>query len=56
VAQLVSRIDGHTSVVELLAGLRAGRDGQQGTQIAASALAALQILYVDGTIADLLGV
>jgi flavin-dependent dehydrogenase len=56
VARLVSLLDGHTSVAEVLARLRAGRDGQQGGQIAASALAALQILYVDGTIADLAGV
>lgn len=55
VAQLVSCIDGRTSVAELLTRLREGRDASQGTQLEAGALAALQILYVDGTIADLDG-
>src|SRR5262245_40222366 len=55
VAQLVSRIDGHSSVAALLARLCEGRDETQGAQIATSALTALQILYVDGTIADLSG-
>ena len=53
VAQLVSLIDGHSSVAELLARLCEGRDTTQGAQIATSVLATLQILYVDGTIADL---
>jgi hypothetical protein len=55
VAQLVSLVDGHSSVAELLTRLCEGRDTEQGVQIATSALAALQILYVDGTIADLAG-
>jgi flavin-dependent dehydrogenase len=55
VAQLVSLIDGHSSVAELLARLCAGRDQTQSTQIATSVLTTLQILYVDGTIADLSG-
>jgi hypothetical protein len=55
VAQMVSLIDGRRSVAELLARLCEGRDEPQGTQIATSALTALQILYVDGTIADLPG-
>ena len=55
VAQMVSLIDGHRSVAELLARLCEGRDETQGTQIATSALSALQILYIDGTITDLPG-
>jgi hypothetical protein len=55
VAQLVSLIDGHNSVAELLARLCAGKDRTQGAQIATSVLTTLQILYVDGTIADLAG-
>ncbi len=55
VAQMVSLIDGHRSVAELLARLCEGRDETQGTQIATSALTALQILYIDGTITDLPG-
>ena len=53
VAQLVSLIDGHSSVAELLARLCEGKDTTQGAQIATSVLTTLQILYVDGTIADL---
>ena len=55
VAQLVSLIDGHSSVAELLTRLGEGRDKMQGAQIATSVLTTLQILYVDGTIADLSG-
>ena len=55
VAQLVSRIDGRTSVAELLAMLRGGMDKSQGTQLEVGALTALQILYVDGTVAELEG-
>ena len=56
VASLVSLIDGHTSVAELLAKLCHGREAlPEGAQIARAALSALQILYVDGTIADLQG-
>jgi flavin-dependent dehydrogenase len=55
VAQLVSLIDGHNSVAELLARLCAGKDRTQGIQIVTSILTTLQILYVDGTIADLAG-
>ncbi|HEY5868247.1 MAG TPA: FAD-dependent oxidoreductase [Candidatus Tectomicrobia bacterium] len=53
VAQLVSLIDGHSSVAELLARLCEGKDTTQSAQIATSVLTTLQILYVDGTIADL---
>jgi hypothetical protein len=55
VAQLVSLIDGHSSVAELLLRLCEGSEETQGAQIATSALTALQILYVDGTIAELSG-
>lgn len=53
VAQMVSCIDGRLSVAELLAKLRAEKDETQSAQIVASALAALEILYIDGTVADL---
>jgi flavin-dependent dehydrogenase len=56
VASLVSLIDGHTSVAGVLAKLCHGREAlPEGAQIARAALSALQILYVDGTIADLQG-
>jgi flavin-dependent dehydrogenase len=55
VAQLVSLVDGHSSVAELLVRLCEARDETQRAQIAASALTALQILYIDGTITDLVG-
>jgi hypothetical protein len=55
VAQLVSLVDGYSSVAELLTRLCEGRDETKGAQIATSALTTLQILYVDGTIADLSG-
>jgi hypothetical protein len=55
VAQLVALIDGHTSVAALLATMCAGRDATQSAQIATSVLTALQILYVDGTVADFEG-
>jgi flavin-dependent dehydrogenase len=54
VASLVSLIDGRTSVAGLLAKLCHGREAlPEGSQITHAALTALQILYVDGTIADL---
>jgi flavin-dependent dehydrogenase len=55
IARLVSLMDGDTTVGELLAKLSAGREAGERASIARSALAALQILYVDGTIADLQG-
>jgi flavin-dependent dehydrogenase len=55
VARLVSLIDGVTSVGALLAKLGEGREAAERALIERSALAALQILYVDGTIADLRG-
>jgi flavin-dependent dehydrogenase len=56
VARLVSLIDGHTSVADLLAKLCASQDATPaGDQIARAAVAALQILYLDGTLAALQG-
>jgi hypothetical protein len=55
VAQLVSRIDGRTPIVDLLNTLVTGQGASERVSIERSALAAVQILYVDSTIADLLG-
>ena len=55
VAMLVSQIDGVTPVAVLLAGLVQGRDENQAAQIIQSSLAALQILYVDGSIEEMKG-
>jgi halogenation protein CepH len=55
VARLVGLIDGNTSVGALVAKLGEGREPRERALIERNALAALQILYVDGTIADLLG-
>jgi hypothetical protein len=56
VAQLVSLVDGRRSVADLVTILGQGSDAAQGAQIATHVLTTLQILYVDGTIADLSGV
>jgi hypothetical protein len=50
VAMLVSRIDGQRSVAELVAQMCEGAEAPQSEQIAASVLATLCILYVDGTV------
>jgi hypothetical protein len=55
VARMISLIDGGTSVGTLVSKLGEGREAGERALIERSALAALQILYVDGTIADLLG-
>lgn len=55
VANMVSLIDGRVSVAELLDKLCGSGDGGQSIQIQRSALTALQVLYVDGTVADLHG-
>lgn len=55
VAQVVSLLDGRTSVAALLDRCCAGRSAEQARQIANNVLSALQLLYVDGTIAELLG-
>ena len=53
VAEIVSRIDGRKSVAALLTELCQGSDATRSGQIATHVLTALQILYVDSTIADL---
>jgi flavin-dependent dehydrogenase len=50
VATLVSLVDSCTQTADLLARLCQGQDGDRAAQIERSALAALGILYVDGTI------
>ena len=55
VAKMVALIDGRASVSEMLTGLRGDGYGSQSAQIDHSVIAALQILYVDGTIKDLRG-
>ncbi len=59
VAVLLSRVDGRASVAELIAGLSAGlssvSSATQREQIQQSVVNALQILYIDGAIADLKG-
>ena len=55
IAKMVSLIDGRISVSDLLARLRGDGDEIQGAHIERNAIAALQILYVDGTVADLHG-
>jgi hypothetical protein len=53
VALMLSRIDGRTSVADLIAKLQEGSEEPQTGQIVQSVLAALKILYVDGVIAEL---
>ncbi len=55
VAMLLSQIDGVTPVADLLAGLAQGRDENQAAQITQNSMAALQILYVDGSIKEMKG-
>jgi flavin-dependent dehydrogenase len=55
VALMLSCIDGRTSIEGLLARLRGNSDPAQGGQIEGSALAALEVLYVEGAIAELQG-
>ena len=54
-AQVVSLIDGRTSVAELLDRLCIGRDSAQHTAIVPAALQTLRILHVDGTVTGLFG-
>jgi hypothetical protein len=54
VARLVSLIDGRTPIADLLNTLSAGLEVRERASIERSMVAALQVLYVDGTIADLL--
>ena len=53
VAKMVSLVDGRISVAELLDRLCEGQDETRCAQIQASAIAALEILYVDGAIEEL---
>ena len=55
VAAMISCIDGRTTVAQMLARLKDGSDADQAPQIESSVLAALQILYVDGAVAELAG-
>ena len=55
VALLVSMIDGETPVAAILESMGRGRQPGQAQQISQSALAALGILYVDGSIDRLAG-
>jgi flavin-dependent dehydrogenase len=55
VAVLLSRIDGRTSVADLIAALQEGSDGARQGQVKQSVLSALRILYVDGVISELKG-
>lgn len=56
VSNLVDLIDGHRSVAEILTALGQRGNADQQAQLIASAYKALEILYVDGTIAELSGV
>ena len=49
-AQLITLIDGRTSVAELLTYMIGDREESQAAQIANGVLATLEILYTDGTI------
>ena len=44
-----------SAVAQLLARLKEGSDSERAAQIDRSVLAALQILYVDGAVAELAG-
>jgi hypothetical protein len=52
VAHMVERMDGQRSLAELLHGLLAPGDRAQREHMATTALAAFEILYIDGTIAE----
>ena len=53
VAALVARLDGQTTVSALIAQLSAGLEESRRPQLADPILAALQILYGDGTVVDM---
>ena len=55
VGGLVSRIDGRASVAGILAGVCEAYPEGQRAQVAAAALNALRLLYVDGAVAELRG-
>lgn len=54
-AQVVSLIDGHLPVADLLERLCAGRDAGQHAAIVSAVLQTLRVLHVDGTVTGLLG-
>ena len=54
-AQVVSLIDGRTSVAALLERLCAGQDAARNAAIAPAVIQTLGILHVDGTVTDLFG-
>ena len=53
--QVLSMIDGRTSVAELLKRLCTGRDANQGEAVITAALQTLRILHVDGAVTGLVG-
>jgi hypothetical protein len=55
VAVMLSHIDGRASIGELVAKLRGDSGQSQGAQIKEYALAALEVLYIEGAIAELQG-
>jgi flavin-dependent dehydrogenase len=55
VAVLLSRIDGRTSVGELVTKLQEGSNEAQRRQVEHGVLSALQVLYIDGAISELRG-
>ena len=55
VGALVSRIDGRATVADILSGVYDTYSERQRPQVAAAALNALRILYVDGAVADMRG-
>jgi hypothetical protein len=55
VAKVVSLIDGRTALADIFTNVCAGYDCTQRGQIVRSILATVQILYVDGAIAEFQG-
>ena len=55
VGRMVSLMDGRATVAEILSTLRPGADEDQAARVRASTMAALEILFVDGTLAELHG-
>jgi hypothetical protein len=55
VAELLGRVDGRRSVRELIDALRTELDAGAGGDLEGSVTAALEILYVDGTVEELTG-
>jgi hypothetical protein len=55
VAQVIALLDGQTAIATVLERFCVGHSPEQAAPIATHVLAALQLLYVDGTIAELSG-